>query len=799
MPTPSMCGWLTRRGQSGARVRQTQHPRSSRADRRRRNRSSRPRSIHRSRARAKRFRRHPGYGFGFDRKNTGFARACAAAGIVFIGPRPESIDAMGSKAAAKSLMENHAVPLVPGYHGDDQDGDWLARQARATGFPLMIKAASGGGGKGMRIVRGEQEFADALASAQRESASAFGDTRVILERYVEHPRHIEFQVFGDMHGNVIHLNERECSAQRRYQKVLEETPSPFLDAARRSAMGEAAVAAAKAVDYVGAGTIEFIVAADGEFFFMEMNTRLQVEHPVTEMTLGLDLVEWQLRVAAGEPLPLRQEQIHAQGHAIEVRLYAEDPDQNFLPASGKLQTLRLPAPSDNVRLDGGVIEGDTVSIFYDPMIAKLIVFDANRSQALQRLRDALAQCEIVGPKSNIGFLERLVRHPVVVEGRIDTGYLDRHLEEFLVGTVAPSDAVLFAAATSALMHDESTVASAPADPHSPWARADAWRIGHAGKRAMALTLGEQRYDIEAHGSDVQLPGGDASRAALCRGRWQDARASTRALRRTARSRTRLRPRHAGASVAAFGAMVIAPMPGRIVLVKAKAGDSVEHGDELLIMEAMKMELALKAPRAGIIGSVNASQGEFVPTHVTIVEVGPDGLQNEKALLPAAVKIELINRLSATGLKNIEATSFVSPKWVPQLADAAEVFTAIRKVEGVNYPVLVPNEQGYLRAREVNVREVAIFTAASETFSQKNTNASIEESLARFVPVIENSQADEVTVRGYISTVLGCPYEGEVPVSQALANILACLEEGVRVIDSLVTLAKTLPPEPFRAA
>ncbi|MEW5307580.1 MAG: hypothetical protein WDW36_009967 [Sanguina aurantia] len=747
MPTPSMCGWLTRRGQSGARVRQTQHPRSSRADRRRRNRSSRPRSIHRSRARAKRFRRHPGYGFGFDRKNTGFARACAAAGIVFIGPRPESIDAMGSKAAAKSLMENHAVPLVPGYHGDDQDGDWLARQARATGFPLMIKAASGGGGKGMRIVRGEQEFADALASAQRESASAFGDTRVILERYVEHPRHIEFQVFGDMHGNVIHLNERECSAQRRYQKVLEETPSPFLDAARRSAMGEAAVAAAKAVDYVGAGTIEFIVAADGEFFFMEMNTRLQVEHPVTEMTLGLDLVEWQLRVAAGEPLPLRQEQIHAQGHAIEVRLYAEDPDQNFLPASGKLQTLRLPAPSDNVRLDGGVIEGDTVSIFYDPMIAKLIVFDANRSQALQRLRDALAQCEIVGPKSNIGFLERLVRHPVVVEGRIDTGYLDRHLEEFLVGTVAPSDAVLFAAATSALMHDESTVASAPADPHSPWARADAWRIGHAGKRAMALTLGEQRYDIEAHGSDVQLPGGDASRAALC----------------------------------------------------PKAGDSVEHGDELLIMEAMKMELALKAPRAGIIGSVNASQGEFVPTHVTIVEVGPDGLQNEKALLPAAVKIELINRLSATGLKNIEATSFVSPKWVPQLADAAEVFTAIRKVEGVNYPVLVPNEQGYLRAREVNVREVAIFTAASETFSQKNTNASIEESLARFVPVIENSQADEVTVRGYISTVLGCPYEGEVPVSQALANILACLEEGVRVIDSLVTLAKTLPPEPFRAA
>ena len=376
---------------------------------------------------------HPGYGFLSE--NTGFARACANAGIVFIGPRPESIDAMGSKAAAKGLMEQHTVPLVPGYHGENQDTTHLAEQADRTGYPLMIKAAAGGGGKGMRIVRRAAEFADALASAQREAASSFGDTRVILERYVEHPRHIEFQVFGDTHGNVIHLNERECSAQRRYQKVLEETPSPFLDDTRRKAMGEAAVAAAKAVDYVGAGTVEFIVAQSGEFFFMEMNTRLQVEHPVTELTLRLDLVEWQLRVAAGEPLPLHQGQVHAHGHAIEVRLYAEDPDQNFLPGSGKLITLRLPAPSPHVRLDGGVIEGDTVTIFYDPMIAKLIVFDIDRTQALQRLREALAASEIIGPKSNIAFLERLARHPAVVEARIDTGYLDRHLEEFLVGDV----------------------------------------------------------------------------------------------------------------------------------------------------------------------------------------------------------------------------------------------------------------------------------------------------------------------------------------------------------------------------
>jgi len=580
---------------------------------------------------------HPGYGFLSE--NTGFARASMEAGIVFIGPHPESIDAMGSKAAAKALMEQHAVPLVPGYHGENQDAGYLAEQAAKTGFPLMIKAAAGGGGKGMRIVRSAAEFADALASAQREAASSFGDTRVILERYVEHPRHIEFQVFGDTHGNVIHLNERECSAQRRYQKVLEETPSPFLDEARRKAMGAAAVAAAKAVDYVGAGTVEFIVAQSGEFFFMEMNTRLQVEHPVTELTLGLDLVEWQLRVAAGEPLPLRQDQVHAHGHAIEVRLYAEDPDQNFLPGSGKLQTLRLPAPSPHVRLDGGVIEGDTVTIFYDPMIAKLIVFDATRAQALQQLREALAASEIVGPKSNIGFLERLARHPVVVEGRIDTGYLDHHLEEFLVGEVVPTDQVLFTAATAALLHDELSIDTSAADPHSPWARADAWRVGHAGKRIIALTLREQRYDIEAHGHDgsYQLRHGEAAcevRGARLLDDSLSARFDGESLRvplRTDAAHVLLHDAHGQrysfARAAAFaweskdaagGNQIIAPMPGRIVLVKTKAGDVVEQDQELLMMEAMKMELALKAPRAGTIESVNAMQGEFVEADAVLV-------------------------------------------------------------------------------------------------------------------------------------------------------------------------------------
>lgn len=583
---------------------------------------------------------HPGYGFLSE--NTAFARACAEAGIAFIGPRPESIDAMGSKAAAKALMERHAVPLVPGYHGDDQHADVLAEQARRTGFPLMIKAAAGGGGKGMRIVRAEREFADALASAQREAANAFGDTRVILERYVEHPRHIEFQVFGDTHGNVIHLNERECSAQRRYQKVLEETPSPFLTPERRAAMGAAAVAAARAVDYVGAGTVEFIVGQDGEFFFMEMNTRLQVEHPVTEETLGLDLVEWQLRIAAGEALPLRQEEIRAQGHAIEVRLYAEDPDQNFLPGSGKLLRLRLPELSRHVRIDGGVIEGDTVTIFYDPMIAKLIVYDRDRPQALQRLREALMHCEIAGPKSNVAFLERLARHPAVVEGFIDTGYLDRHLDEFLAGDTAPAPRMLFAAAAAALLHDECaalTGARHGADPFSPWASADAWRIGHAGKRIVALALREQRHEIEAYGhdGDYRLRHGDAEchvAGARHDGEWLSARFDGESLRLLVRADAQRvlvhdaeGRRHAFARAAAFawaakegagGNQVIAPMPGRIVLVKAKPGDEVEEGQELLVMEAMKMELALKAPRAGTIDSVGAAQGDFVEADTVLV-------------------------------------------------------------------------------------------------------------------------------------------------------------------------------------
>jgi 3-methylcrotonyl-CoA carboxylase alpha subunit len=598
---------------------------------------------------------HPGYGFLSE--NTAFARACAAAGIVFIGPKPESIDAMGSKAAAKALMQRHGVPLVPGYHGEDQDPARLASEARSIGFPLMIKAAAGGGGKGMRIVRDAAGFADALASAQRESANAFGDTRVILERYVEHPRHIEFQVFGDNHGNLIHLNERECSAQRRYQKVLEETPSAQLSPQRRAAMGEAAVAAARAVDYVGAGTIEFIVAADadgrpGEFFFMEMNTRLQVEHPVTEMTLGLDLVEWQLRVAAGEPLPLKQDEIHARGHAIEVRVYAEDPQHGFLPGSGKLHMLRLPETSPFVRIDSAVVEGDTVTVFYDPMIAKLIVHDATRALALQRMRDVLAAIDVVGPKSNIAFLEALLRHRTVIEGSIDTGYLDRHLDEFLEpapsgdAADASGDPALLAATVACLLREEEAARARRrqgADPHSPWARADAFRLGHPGKRLIALLHRDVRHEIAAFGCDGQyeVVHGDA-RLRVEGARIVDGMLGARYDGIARRHRVRVdagritvhdgerrtvfetAPAFATATAtAAVSDRIVAPMPGRIVLVKALAGAEVAEGDELLVMEAMKMELTLRAPRRGTVESVHAAAGEFVDADAVLVQLAEE--------------------------------------------------------------------------------------------------------------------------------------------------------------------------------
>jgi 3-methylcrotonyl-CoA carboxylase alpha subunit len=585
---------------------------------------------------------HPGYGFLSE--NADFAEAVEAAGLVFIGPKATSMRKMGSKAGAKQLMEARGVPVVPGYTGENQDTAHLQSEADRVGYPLMIKAAHGGGGKGMRIVRAAGEFAAALESCQREAAGAFGRDRVLIERYIGEPRHIEIQVFADSHGHTLHLNERECSAQRRYQKVVEESPSPFLTPELRAQMGAAAVEAARAIDYVNAGTVEFIVGPGGDFYFMEINTRLQVEHPVTELVTGLDLVEWQLRVAAGEALPLQQHEIARNGHAIEVRLYAEDPSQGFLPGSGKLETLRLPEPSAHVRIDTGVVEGDTVTIHYDPMIAKLIVWDIDRPAALARLREALADCEIVGPKSNIEFLEKLVRHPRVVEGTIHTAYLDKHLEEVLPKDEALPPAHLALAATAALLHDEAATRCAAAggnDPHSPWAIVDGWRLGHAGERLLCFLHRGERIELHARGSrgDYRLLGTDGEQqvrgARFVAGRLVaevDARQHRMRTHADARSTSahdgerRIRLERVPAfrfddqATAGRGDRLTAPMPGRIVLVRAQPGQDVAEGEELLVMEAMKMELSLRAPRAGKVATVQATAGDFVDADAVLLKL-----------------------------------------------------------------------------------------------------------------------------------------------------------------------------------
>jgi 3-methylcrotonyl-CoA carboxylase alpha subunit len=586
---------------------------------------------------------HPGYGFLSE--NADFVEAVENAGLVFIGPSATSMRKMGSKAGAKNLMQAASVPVVPGYTGEDQDPALLQREADRIGYPLMIKAAYGGGGKGMRVVRKSEEFQANLESCQREAQNAFGRDRVLMERYIEKPRHIEFQIFGDSHNNLVHLNERECSAQRRYQKVLEESPSPFLTPDLRARMGDAAVAAGRALGYVNAGTVEFIVGQGGDFYFMEINTRLQVEHPVTEMTLGLDLVELQLRVAAGEALPgsiIRNKSVPADGHAIELRLYAEDPDKGFLPGSGKLGTLKLPETSRHVRIDAGVVQGDTVTIFYDPMIAKIVVWDRTRAEALQRMREALAQTEVIGPKSNVEFLERLVRHPAVIGGTIDTGYLDRHLDEFIGALEGDAGVPLAAAATATLLRQE---ADAPqqaeaGDPHSPWARADGWRLGHPGKRIVVLERRGTRHEVIVHGhaGNYQLDHEDCHRE-VRRAHFADGQLNLEIDGSTHRYRAHVdaqrvllhdgAARHAFERGAAFawtssetqgGNRLQAPMPGRIVLLKVEVGQDVTAGQELAVMEAMKMELTLRAPRAGKIAAVQAKVGDFVEADAVLIRL-----------------------------------------------------------------------------------------------------------------------------------------------------------------------------------
>ena len=582
---------------------------------------------------------HPGYGFLSE--NEGFARACAEAGVVFIGPPPAAIAAMGSKSAAKAIMGKAGVPLVPGYHGDDQDPALLAREAARIGFPVLIKATAGGGGKGMKIVRAAGEFDAALASARREAQAGFGDDRVLIERYLASPRHIEIQVFGDTHGAAVSLFERDCSVQRRHQKVLEEAPAPGMTPLRRRAMGEAAVAAAKAIGYVGAGTVEFIAEQDGTFYFMEMNTRLQVEHPVTEMVTGLDLVEWQLRVASGEHLPVAQERLAMHGHAIEARLYAEDPERGFLPSIGRIAHWRMPEPSARVRIDTGVAAGDEVSPYYDPMLAKLVVWGEDRERACATLLAALADCEVAGVATNIAFLERVVAHEAFATGALDTGLIEKHHAALFPPAGRPPALALIAAAVDELAHARGDAGPRhDADPHSPWGATDAWwpnSVHHA--VVLAFADGDERVEVRLSGPfdalSVDIHGRrTGARAERTGDGWMLDTGTQRITARVVRAgedrlvfarglRRRLRYldplAHAGEEAERTGHLA-APMSGTVVAVPVAVGDRVERGAALVVLEAMKMEHTIVAPAAGIVSAVNFAVGDRVPEGADLVDL-----------------------------------------------------------------------------------------------------------------------------------------------------------------------------------
>jgi 3-methylcrotonyl-CoA carboxylase alpha subunit len=580
---------------------------------------------------------HPGYGFLSE--NEAFARACEDAGLVFIGPPVEAISAMGSKAAAKALMHSAAVPLVPGYHGDNQESSLLQKEADAMGYPVLLKASAGGGGKGMRVVEESADFPAALASCKREAASSFGNDRVLIEKYLLRPRHVEVQVFADRHGNAVYLFDRDCSVQRRHQKVLEEAPAPGLSGEVRRAMGEAAVAAARAVNYVGAGTVEFIMTEAGEFYFMEMNTRLQVEHPVTEMVTGLDLVEWQLRVAFGEALPLSQQALRATGHALEARIYAENPLRGFLPSTGTLKYVRMPDAVEfqnggGVRIDSGVREGDTITPFYDPMIAKLIVHGRDRDDALQLMTRALRDCEIVGPHTNIEFLHRIVTSEPFAAGDLDTGLIERHHDALFAPSAVPLKQGM-ALACAALLARE----GGEARGRSPWDGLSHWRLnggyrqelnwlvagsddklqavftrdstsGHGDNKQLEL-LGEthvfdwshadEPYTFVVLTDDTRIKGrvfidGDVFhvfyQGATLAFEWQNLLA------------------HAADAEHGEGRLS-APMPGKVIAILVEAGAVVEKGTPLLVMEAMKMEHTIVAPAAGKVGEILFGVGDQV--------------------------------------------------------------------------------------------------------------------------------------------------------------------------------------------
>jgi 3-methylcrotonyl-CoA carboxylase alpha subunit len=570
---------------------------------------------------------HPGYGFLSE--NAEFCRRCEQENIVFIGPPVGAIEAMGSKSAAKHIMSKAGVPLLPGYHGEDQDEALLRSAAKDIGYPVLLKASAGGGGKGMRIVWSDDEFTDALKAAQREALKGFGDDKMLVEKYLTGPRHVEVQVFCDSHGNGVHLFERDCSLQRRHQKVIEEAPAPGMTEALREAMGSAAVQAAKAINYCGAGTVEFLLADSGEFYFMEMNTRLQVEHPVTEMITGQDLVEWQLRVAAGLPLPHAQHELKITGHAFEARIYAEDPENQFLPQTGVLNYLSTPATGENVRIDSGVIQGDTISVYYDPMIAKLIVWDTDRRSALRRMNQALGQYLISGVTTNRRFLQKLITHEAFANEDFDTGFIDKHLESLQSSSaVERNEHIAFASLI--LLQEQAAQSNVDNHSDSPWRAANNWRMNlpavqrlqlechgeavtvsccqHAEANTYTLEFDEQSLFLKGHCEDGILYA--ELNNVKYRLRYYKGNNDYTLFTDSADCPFKLQVNdyeHDGESEGEL----TAPMNGTIVSLLVEPGSRVEKGTPLLIMEAMKMEHSITAPADGVVSSFHFQAGDLV--------------------------------------------------------------------------------------------------------------------------------------------------------------------------------------------
>ncbi|HVV67628.1 MAG TPA: acetyl/propionyl/methylcrotonyl-CoA carboxylase subunit alpha [Gammaproteobacteria bacterium] len=583
---------------------------------------------------------HPGYGFLSE--NADFAERCTEAGIVFIGPPATAIRAMGEKNTAKQLMQNANVPVIPGYHQAVQDDTTLKQAAATIGYPVLIKAVAGGGGKGMRVVTDPENFIEALNAARNEAKASFGDDRVLLEKYLQHSRHVEVQVFADAHQNAVYLFERDCSLQRRHQKIIEEAPAPGLTAELRQAMGQAAVNAAKAIHYRGAGTIEFLLSEEGSFYFMEMNTRLQVEHPITEMITRQDLVEWQLRVANGEPLPITQQSaLSLSGHAFEARIYAEDPQKDFMPSTGKLSHLKFPTENANVRIDTGVTAGDSISVYYDPLIAKLITWDQNRSLALERLHHALTECQIVGVTTNLALLTAITTHPAFAAAKLDTHFIEQHMDQLLAPSKPVPDSLLALAALGILIEQQTTQKSSietASDPHSPWFQSDSWRLNLPAKHSIYLKTQQQTFSVT-----LQLQEGKVTTISVNENTHTIDDFSSQGNEITAvfdqqNISGTLVTANSHLHLFALGQHVVfnsanplttakdtelsqritAPMPGALTEIFVTQGQTVKKGDRLLTVEAMKMQHTLYASADGKVKDIFYKPGDLIEEGMELI-------------------------------------------------------------------------------------------------------------------------------------------------------------------------------------